>query len=138
MIPRPDDLEGAAEGRRRRDEALGLLAETRALLVRRVQRCFLTLLTDRGKATIDPVRDLVPIPKEIDARLVGAAVRQLAELGMIHRAGLSRSVRPEAHGRDLPIWGIIDRGAVLGWLATHSDEPDPAPAVRQLEMLAMD
>jgi hypothetical protein len=56
---------------------------------------------------------------------VGAAVRQLAELRLIGRAGLSRSVRPQAHGRDLPLWTISDRAAALAWLATHPDLADP-------------
>jgi hypothetical protein len=58
--------------------------------------------------------------------VVGAAVRGLAELELIHRAGLSRSVRPEAHGRDLPLWAVSDRTAALAWLAAHHELPDPA------------
>jgi hypothetical protein len=52
---------------------------------------------------------------------MGAAVRELANLGLIHRAGLSRSVRPEAHGRDLPVWAIADRAAALNWLSSHPE-----------------
>jgi hypothetical protein len=73
------------------------------------------------------VRDLVPIPQGIDPRLVGAAVRALAELGLIRRAGLTRSTRPEAHGRDLPVWEIADRDAAAAWLSAHPELPTPAP-----------
>jgi hypothetical protein len=96
--------------------------------VRRVQRAYLALLLAGGPSTTDPVRALVPIPDGTDPRLVGAAVRALAELRLIHRVGLSRSMRPEAHGRDLPLWAVSDRAAALAWLAAHPDLPDPAPS----------
>jgi hypothetical protein len=118
---------GLAEGERRRDEALTLLQLHRAVLVRRVQRVYLDLLLTRGPSTSDPVRALVPIPPGIDPRLVGAAVRQLAELGLIRRAGLVRSTRPEAHSRDLAVWELADRDAATAWLAAHADIPDPEP-----------
>src|SRR5919204_3065290 len=104
-----DALMPAAAGEDRRDAALRLLRDHRAVLVRRVQRAYLALLLDHGPSTIDPVRAAVLIPEGTDPRLVGAAVRQLGELRLIHRAGLSRSVRPEAHGRDLPLWAVSDR-----------------------------
>lgn len=124
---------GRAEGERLRDAALALLRLHRAVLVRRVQRAYLDLLLTRGPSTSDPVRARVPIPPGIDPRLVGAAVRQLGELGLIRRAGLARSERPEAHGRDLAVWEIADRDAALAWLAAH---PDPEPLVpgQQLTM----
>ncbi len=117
---------GLVEGERRRDAALQLLRDRRAALVRRVQRAYLALLLDCGPSTTDAVRALVPIPAGTDPRLVGAAVRALAELDLIHRAGLSRSTRPEAHRRDLPVWAVSDRAAALAWLATHPELPDPA------------
>jgi hypothetical protein len=126
---------GVAEGESRRDAALQLLPARRAVLVRRVQRAYLAQLLDRGPSTIDAVRAAVPIPAGTDPRLVGAAVRGLAELGLIERAGLSRSARPEAHGRDLPLWGVTARGAALAWLGAHPALPDPgagSPAQRNL------
>jgi hypothetical protein len=122
---------GATEGERRRDEALALLRDRRAELVRRVQRAYLTLLLDGGPSITDPIRDLVPIPAGIDPRLVGAAVRGLAELRLIRRAGLSRSIRPEAHGRDLPRWEIADRDAALAWLAANPDPETAQSAYKQ-------
>jgi hypothetical protein len=113
-----------AAGEDLRDAALRLLRDRRAALVRSVQRAFLDLLLDRGPSTCDPVRAAVPIPKGTDPRLVGAAVRRLAELGLIYRAGLSRTVRPVAHGRDLPLWALADRDAALAWLTDHPELPD--------------
>jgi hypothetical protein len=112
------------DGEQRRDSALQLMRDRRAPLVRRVQHAFLSLLLDRGPSTTDPIRAVVPIPQGTDPRLVGAAVRQLAEEGLIRRVGLSRSARPEAHGRDLPLWAITDRSNALGWLAAHPALPD--------------
>ena len=123
---------GTAEGERRRDAALQLLRDRRAVLVRRVQRALLDLLLTCGPSTTDPVRAAVPIPEGTDPRLIGAAVRALAELQLIHRAGLSRSTRPEAHGRDLPLWAVRDRATALAWLAVHPELTDASPEQRTL------
>ncbi len=125
MTALPSPAADRLEGERRRDDALQLLRARRVVLVRRVQRAYLALLFD-GPSTTDPVRAVVPIPGGIDPRLVGAAVRALAELELIRRAGLARSTRPEAHGRDLPVWEIADRGTALAWLAAHPDLPNPS------------
>jgi hypothetical protein len=117
---------GTAEGERGRDAALQLLRDHRAALARRVQRALLSHLLDSGPSTTDPVRAL-PISEGIDPRLIGAAVRALAELRLIHRAGLSRSTRPEAHGRGLPLWAVHDRAAALAWLAVHPELPSAVP-----------
>jgi hypothetical protein len=114
---------GLVEGERRRDAALALLRSRRAVLVRAVQRAYLAVLLRRGARTTDAVRAVVPIPLGTDPRLVGAAVRQLAALALIHRAGLSRSCRPIAHGRDLPLWAITDPADAAAWLAEHPELP---------------
>src|SRR5262245_60654873 len=121
-IPTPSA--GLMEGERLRHEALQLLCHCRAVLLRRVQRAFLALLLDSGLSTIDPVRAAVPIPAGTDPRLIGAAVRQLAEWELIRRAGLSCSVRLEACGRDLSLWASADRAAALACMTTHPDLPD--------------
>ncbi|MFL5341882.1 MAG: hypothetical protein ACJ8F7_17185 [Gemmataceae bacterium] len=119
---------GRFEGDRRRDEALTLLQVHRDGLVRCLQRAFLLHLLTAGPSTIDPVRGLVPIPPGTDPRCVGAAVRGLAGLHLICRAGATRSCRPEAHGRDLPLWAIADQAAALEWLAANPETPEaPAP-----------
>jgi hypothetical protein len=51
----------AAEGLRRRDEALALLAARRAAVVRAGQRALLAALLERDEATADDVRDAVPL-----------------------------------------------------------------------------
>jgi hypothetical protein len=118
-MPPPDT------GGDRRDAALQLLLDRRAMLTRRIQRAYLALLLDRGPSTTDPVRALVPIPAGTDPRVVGAAVRALARLHLIHRAGLSRSTRPPAHARDLCVWAITDHADALAWLAAHPELPAP-------------
>jgi hypothetical protein len=131
-LPHPAPAAGLAEGERRRDAALQLLRDRRAVLVRRVQRALLSHLLAYGPSTTDPVRDLVPIPGGTDPRLVGAAVRALAGLGLIRRDGLSPSTRPEAHGRHLPLWAVSDRDPALSWLADHPELPLPEAAAGDL------
>jgi hypothetical protein len=114
-----------AEGERRRDAALALLALHRDPTVRRLQRAYLLHLLTAGPSTIDPIRAAVPIPGETDPRCVGAAVRGLATLRLIRRAGLTCPARHAAHGRDLPVWEIADRAAALVWLADHPGPPEP-------------
>jgi hypothetical protein len=63
------------------------------------------------------------MPSDIDPRCVGAAVRALAELELIRRAGLTRSQRPEAQSRDIPVCVIAD--GALAWLADRPDLPEP-------------
>lgn len=124
----PTPTAGLDEGLRRRDRALDRLGARRPALVRRIQREYLTILLRRGPTTTDPVRAAVPIPDGCDPRLVGAAVHQLARLGIIRGVGWSRSVRPEAHGRDIRIWAITDRAGAISWLADHPELDDPAAA----------
>jgi hypothetical protein len=121
----PSPVAALTEGEGRRDAALRLLRDRRAVLVRRVQRAYLAQLLDRGPSTVDAVRAAVPIPAGIDPRCVGAAVRGLATLRLIRRAGPDRSRRPVAHARDLPRWEIADRDAAAAWLAEHPDLPAP-------------
>jgi hypothetical protein len=123
----PSPAAGRLDGERRCDAALDRLRQHRAALVRLVQRAMLRLLLDSGPSTTDPVRAVVPIPDRIDPRLVGAAVRGLAELSLIYRAGLSRSMRPEAHRRDLPLWAIADREGALAGINLNPELPDPEP-----------
>jgi hypothetical protein len=127
MTALPSPAAGRLEGGLRRDTALARLRLHRAPYVRRVQRAMLRLLLDNGPSTIDPIRAVVPIPDGIDPRLVGAAVRSVAELGLIYRAGMSRSMRPAAHRRDLLVRAVSDRDAVLAWLSTHPELPTVEP-----------
>jgi hypothetical protein len=119
---------GRAEGERRRDTALALLAERRAALVRRAQRALLTQLLDGDLATADDVRAAVELPPGVDPRLVGAAIRSLAVEGVILSAGRTRSARPAAHARWVDLWAASDRDTALAWLASHPPLPDPEPA----------
>ncbi len=119
-------LPGGLEGELRRDSALALLRVRRAVLIRRCQRAFLRHLLAGGTSTTDPVRAAVPLPPGIDPRLVGSAVRELAELDLIRKVGFGKSVRPEAHCRDLPEWAIVDRPAAEGWLTANPELPEPA------------
>ncbi len=124
MTGLPSPAAGRHEGERRRDRALTGLELHRAALVRRLQRAYLDLLLSCGPSTSDSLRALVPLPAGTEPRIVGAAVRGLATAGLIRRAGLSRSTRPQAHGRDLAVWECADRDGAAAWLADHPDLPE--------------
>jgi hypothetical protein len=129
----PDDYGDRTEGERRRDHALNLHRVHRPELLRRLQRAFLTHLLTSGPATSDPVRALVPIPTGTDPRVVGSAVRGLAEAGIIVSVGRRKSHRPQAHARQLEEWGIADDAKARRWLSDHPDLDPPAdPAVPAL------
>lgn len=114
---------GEAEGERLRDEALALLRARRAALIRKLQAA-LRVALDRGEVCADDVRALVPIPAGISPKVNGAALRELAEAGILTNSGTSRrSRRPEAHARSLPVWRLADAADAAAWLATHPSLP---------------
>lgn len=118
------DHDGASEGERRRDNALELLRERRAVWVRRAQRALLTAALDRGTATADDVAAAVDLPPDLDGRLLGAAPGTLAHAGLLWLAGYVRSCRATRHASILAVWGLADRAAAVAWLADHPDLPD--------------
>jgi hypothetical protein len=117
----PHDNLGPREGDRLRDRALDLFRTRRPVLVRRLMRVFLNYVLIYGPATSDALRLLVPIPPGTDPRVVGSAVRALAELRLIHSIGRRKSRRPEAHARKLDLWAIRDDAAARQWLLIHPE-----------------
>jgi len=109
-------VNGRIEGELRMAVAHAQLHRRRAVLVRRVQRAFIGHLLSHGTSTIDPIRDSVPLPAGIDARLVGAAVRALAEEGVIGSVGIEKSQRAVAHARKVERWALQDVDLALTWL----------------------
>lgn len=127
----------AAEGERRRDAALDLLRERRAVWVRRAQRALLTAALDRGTGTADDVAAAVALPPDLDGRLLGAAPGALVHAGLLCLAGYVRSTRPERHASIIATWGLADRAAAVAWLDAHPDLPDldaDGANVRQLTL----
>jgi hypothetical protein len=120
----PEDNDGRAEGERLRDRALDQLEECRPNLLRRLQRALLLHLLAHGPDTSDSIRNVVPIPTGTDPRVVGAAVRGLAEQALIRSTGRQKTRRPVAHARKLDVWAISDSVKAAAWLATH---PEPEP-----------
>jgi len=119
---RQDD--GDDEGERRRDAALDLLRERRAVWVRRAQRALLTAVLERGTATADDVAAAVDLPPDLDGRLMGAAPGTLAHAGLLDLCGYVRSTRPERHASILAVWGLADRAAAIAWLDDHPELRD--------------
>ncbi len=117
-----DDNDGLADGERRREHAHHLHHVHRSALLLRLQRAYLMHLLEYGPATSDPLRSLVPIPQGTDPRVVGSAVRGLADAGLITSVGRRKSHRPQAHARKLDEWAIADAAKAQLWLAAH---PEP-------------
>jgi hypothetical protein len=115
----PEDNAPSADGDQLRDLALNRLRAARSALVRRLMGAFLQHLIDNGPDTSDAVRALVPIPVGVDPRVTGAAIRGLAERGLIASVGRRKSGRGVAHARKLDVWAVADLDSARLWLATH-------------------
>lgn len=113
------------EGERRKADALALLADRRAVYVRRGQRALLAALLAMDTATADDVRDAVELPAGIAPVCLGAVPSALARARIIGRDGYVLTCRPTAHARPVSVWRLLDRAAALRWLADHPDLPDP-------------
>ena len=123
-----------AEGEARRDAALSRLRARRADLIRECTAAALRVALDRGEVCADDVRAVVPIPADISPKFVGVVFRDLADAGILHRAGFRNSTRPAAHARPLSLWRLADAAAAHAWLAAHPPQPaDPAPAADPLD-----
>lgn len=116
---------GLVEGKRRKDSAFMLLKARRAALVRRAQRALLGTLIDRGEATIDDVRSIVPLSAGIGPKAFGPVGNELAYAGIIEAAGFVKSRRPKAHARPVTLWRLKDRDAALRWLEANPLYPEP-------------
>lgn len=120
-----DDRE---EGERLRDQAFERLRWSRPVLVRRLQRAFVTHLLANGPDCTDAVRALVPIPPDVDPRVVGYAVKSLSfDHGITHSVGATKTARKVAHRRHLERWAIPDAAKARRWLDRHPDLCAPAP-----------
>ncbi len=117
---------GRSASEMRRDAAHALLADRRAVYVRRGQRALLAALLATGTATADQVRDNVTLPADIDPVCLGAVPAALVRAEIIYRDGYAPTCRPTAHARPVSVWGLADRAAAERWLADHPDLPDPA------------
>jgi hypothetical protein len=131
MTVRPEDgadnsprKAGRREGHRRKDAAHAVLDARRERFLVAARRVLLIVGLERGKAFSDDWRDVVKLPAGIDPVCFGAVPKPLALAGIIRRAGFVVTSRPEAHGRPVSVWELIDRDAALQWLADHPEPPD--------------
>ena len=123
---------GLPEGEQLRDVALNRLRNHRPILLRQLMRAFLPHLLDNGPDTSDALRGLVTIPRGIDPRIVGSAIRALAEAGLITSVGRRRSTRPQAHARKIDVWKVVDEAKARQWLTAHPDLELPIDPVAAL------
>lgn len=104
-------------GEARRDAALGTLRVHRAVLIRKFTAAALRFVLAGGEVCADDVRGEVEIPADVSPKCVGVVFRDLADAGILRRAGYRASVRPIAHARPLSIWHLADRDAAVAYLA---------------------
>lgn len=110
----------STEGETRRDEALNLLRGRRANLICDCTAAALRVALDRGEVCADDVRAVVPIPGDISPKFVGVVFRDLADAGILRRAGFRPSTRPAAHARPLSVWQLADADAASAWLNAYN------------------
>lgn len=117
-----------AEGERLRDEAFERLLTHRPVLIRTLQREFLTHLLRHGPSTTDSLRAIVPIPPGTDPRVVGCAVQNLANHhGLTIPVDDEKSCRKVAHARRLRVWALRDPAAARRWLGKYA-APEAGPS----------
>ena len=112
-------MDNAASGEARRDAALDLLRVRRARLIRACTAATLRIVLQRGEVCADDVRAVVRIPTDVSPKFVGVVFRDLADAGILYRAGFRPSTRPAAHARPLSVWRLADADAAAAWLAEH-------------------
>jgi len=124
MTATTDLAAGRALGEARRDDVHALLADRRAVYIRRGQRALLTALLCSGTATIDEAREAVDLPAGLNPKLFGVVPGPLARAGIIRQAGFVKTSRPAGHARPVALWELADHAAAVCWLRDHPDVPD--------------
>jgi hypothetical protein len=122
-------------GAAQRAAVLTLLAERHDVYVLRGRRALLEAAMDRGWGTADDVRQSVALPPGVNPKCFGAVAAPLVAAGILSHDGFTQTLRREAHARPISRWRLLDAGRAAAWLAANPDEPDAAPAARQLELL---
>ncbi|MDA1050610.1 MAG: hypothetical protein O3C40_09030, partial [Planctomycetota bacterium] len=113
-------------GSDRRGEAMALLEARRSIYLTRCQRATVSMLlaTTANTISADDIRSKVDLPAEVDARLIGAAIRGLSRAGIIRPVGITTSTRPERHAGILRTWELQDRAAAVQWLRENPNVAD--------------
>jgi len=127
----PDRAAARREGERRKDEALQLLEDHRAGVVRNARRAMTELVLENGSCTMDDVRDRIEVPEGINPKCLGAVPSTLARQQIIERDGFVTTRRPEAHARPLSVWRLKNEPKAQAWLRENPpwpiDSPDTVP-----------
>lgn len=122
QIPRSNNRPDTGESRR--DAAHALHEKYRTAYLLKARRVLLNVLLQKGTATADDVRDALTLPGWIDPKLLEAVPGALVKAKIIRESSIAKSRRPEAHARQLSVWELVDRDAVLRWLSEHPEEGD--------------
>jgi hypothetical protein len=112
----------AADGERRKLEALATLRARHAGRVVTAQRAMVGLLLERNAVTIEDVRAALQLSDGEPARWLGCVPGELRRARIIRRAGFVETRRAVAHARPISEWELADRAAALAWLAANGGE----------------
>jgi hypothetical protein len=110
----------SADGEGQRDAALNLLRQHRAELIHECTIAALHVTIQTGEICADDVRAIVTIPPDVSPKLMGVVFRDLADAGILRRAGFRNSKRPAAHARPISIWRLADHAGAVARLAELS------------------
>ena len=83
------------------------------------RRALLLKVLESGFATIDDVRNAVPLPPFANAKAFGSVPGTLARAGIIRDAGFVKTTRAIAHSRKNIRWELVDAAKAHAWLAAH-------------------
>ncbi len=100
----------------------------------RARRALLRRLLDDGPATVEAVRDSVPVPEGVNPNVCGAVPGPLARRRVIQRVGFAKARRLERHAGVLAVWSVAGRGRAEAWLREHPEPRDLAHPEGQGEL----
>lgn len=93
------------EGRELKQLAFDLFEKERGEQLAEARRRFIAIAVERGRVTINDVRNRMAIPPELDPRWLGAVPSPFAHRGIVRRAGDEPSGC--AHGRYISVWELV-------------------------------
>jgi hypothetical protein len=82
-------------------------SERRAVIAS-VQRTMLEILQLRQTASADDIRRIVDIPAGVNPTVIGVAIRQLSEAGLIVPITIVRTARTVGHSHLIRIWRLTE------------------------------
>ncbi len=115
------------DGRAAKQLAFDLFHKHRAGLIAEARRHLIEALRQKGRATIENVRERMEVPKGINPKWLGVVPGPLARKGIIRRVGYEQARRATAHARPLSVWELMrepEPGELEDSVGKAPDRPD--------------